>query len=68
MAMNNRPKGTKMLATEPAFDPVTAALKQLYSAIENEPVPEDFMRILDDIDAKIKGAKTATDTATDKAQ
>ena len=41
----------------PAFDPVEAALKQLYHAVTNEAVPDDFLRILDDIDAKIAAAK-----------
>ena len=40
-----------------AFDPVAAALKQMHHAVATEEVPEDFMRILDDIDAKIAAAK-----------
>lgn len=40
------------------FDPVSAALKQMHDAVASEPVPEDFMRILDEIDAKIAAAKT----------
>ncbi len=46
-----------MQVAEPAFDPVAAALKQLHFAVENEPLPDDFLRILDDIDAKIASAK-----------
>ena len=40
-----------------AFDPVAAALKQLHQAVASEDVPEDFLRILDEIDAKIAAAK-----------
>lgn len=40
-----------------AFDPVEAALKQMHHAVATEPVPDDFMRILEDIDAKIAAAK-----------
>ena len=39
-----------------AFDPVSAALQQLHQAIASEEVPVDFLRILDDIDAKIAAA------------
>ena len=41
-----------------AFDPVSAALQQLHQAIASEEVPEDFMRILEEIDAKIAAAKS----------
>ncbi len=58
MARTPRPKGNKMHAVEPAFDPVAAALQQLHQAVTNEPIPEDFLRILDDIDAKIAAGKT----------
>ncbi len=40
-----------------AFDPVSAALQQLHQAVASEEVPEDFLRILEDIDAKIAAAK-----------
>ncbi len=39
------------------FDPVSAALTKLHQAVVNEPVPDDFLRILDDIDAKIAAKK-----------
>jgi Anti-sigma factor NepR len=56
MARPERPKGMKMHTLEPAFDPVAAALKQLHQSVADEPVPDDFLRILDDIDAKIAAA------------
>lgn len=43
-----------------AFDPVSAALQQLHHTVASEDVPEDFMRILEEIDAKIAAAKTDT--------
>lgn len=42
-----------------AFDPVSAALQQLHQAVAREDLPEDFMRILNDIDAKIAAAKNS---------
>ncbi len=40
-----------------AFDPVSAALQQLHRAVASEEMPEDFLRILSEIDAKIAAAK-----------
>lgn len=42
-----------------AFDPVSAALQQLHQAVASEAVPEDFLRILEEIDAKIAAARPA---------
>ena len=38
-----------------AIDPVTAGLKQLFAAVESEPIPDDFLRLLDEIDAARDG-------------
>lgn len=40
------------------FDPIAAALKQLHNDIAEEALPENFLRILDDIDAKIAARKS----------
>jgi len=40
-----------------AFDPVSAALQQLHQAVASEAVPDDFLRLLEEIDAKIAAAK-----------
>lgn len=40
-------------------DPISAALKQLHDAVVNEELPDDFLRLLDEIDSKIT-AKKAT--------
>jgi len=44
---------------ETAFDPVSAALQQLHQAVASEELPEDFLRLLNEIDAKIAAAKSA---------
>ena len=33
-------------------DPVTAGLQQLFASIADEPIPEDFLRLLDEIEAR----------------
>ncbi len=42
-----------------AFDPVAAALQQLHQSVASEELPADFLRILDDIDAKLAAATRA---------
>ena len=39
-------------------DPIAAALKQMHDAVASEELPDDFLRLLDEIDTKItaKGA------------
>lgn len=44
-------------AMDPEFDPLTAALRQMHDSIANEPVPDDFLDLLDQIDAKISASK-----------
>lgn len=39
-----------------AFDPVSAALQQLHQAVTSEELPDDFLKILEEIDAKIAAA------------
>lgn len=56
MADDHNKKGSKMRQANTAFDPVSAALQQLHQAVASEPLPEDFMKILDDIDARIASA------------
>jgi hypothetical protein len=59
MAKDTPPKEAKMPEAETAFDPVAAALKQLHQAVASEALPDDFLRILDEIDAKIAATKPA---------
>jgi hypothetical protein len=53
MAKDLPRKGTKMPHIDTAFDPVAAALQQLHQAVASEELPEEFLRILEEIDAKI---------------
>lgn len=57
MPKPKRPKDPQMNAVDTRFDPVAAALRQLHDTVASEPVPQDFLRILDQIDAKIAAAK-----------
>ena len=57
MAKDQLSKGRKMLRAATAFDPVSAALQQLHQAVASEQMPEDFLRILEEIDAKIAAVK-----------
>lgn len=34
-------------------DPIAAALKQMHDAVASEELPDDFLRLLDEIDIKI---------------
>ncbi len=40
-------------------DPVTAGLRQLFARIAEEPIPDEFLRLLDEIEAR--GAETGSD-------
>jgi Anti-sigma factor NepR len=40
-------------------DPIAAALKQMHDAVTSEELPDDFLRLLDEIDTKIAAKKTA---------
>lgn len=58
MSKKITPKDKPMNHVDIRFDPVSAALRQMHEAVVSEPMPEDFLRILDDIDAKIAARKT----------
>jgi len=57
MVVKKNSKGSAMYGSAMAFDPVTAALQQLHQVVASEEVPEEFLRILDEIDAGIAAAK-----------
>jgi Anti-sigma factor NepR len=40
-------------AVDPDFDPISAALRQMHEGVANEPVPAEFLLLLDQLDAKI---------------
>jgi hypothetical protein len=60
MTKKTLPKGREMNHIETAFDPVAAALKQMHEAVASEALPDDFLRILEEIDAKIAAATPTT--------
>lgn len=44
-------------SSDPEFDSLTAALRQMHDSIASEPVPDDFLDLLDQIDAKMSAFK-----------
>jgi hypothetical protein len=40
-------------AVDPDFDPISAALRQMHDGIAQEPVPDEFLALLDRLDARI---------------
>jgi hypothetical protein len=40
-------------------DPITAALRQMHDAVASEELPDDFLRLLGEIDAKIAAKRAA---------
>lgn len=56
MAEHQPTKKVRARNVDTAFDPVAAALQQLHQAVVSEPLPDDFLKLLDDIDAKIAAA------------
>jgi Anti-sigma factor NepR len=57
MVNSNEAKGKGVKHVDTAFDPVAAALRQLHESVAQETLPDDFLRILEEIDAKIAAAK-----------
>ncbi|MES2782799.1 MAG: NepR family anti-sigma factor [Pseudomonadota bacterium] len=54
----SRRKATKLSDTnDPEFDSLTAALRKMHDSIASEPVPDDFLDLLDQIDAKMSATK-----------
>ena len=60
MVKDRTGKGSKVHHVDTAFDPVSAALLQLHQAVISEELPDDFLRILDEIDAKIAAAGSSS--------
>lgn len=40
-------------------DPIAAALKQMHDAVASEELPDDFLKLLDEIDMKIASKKAS---------
>ncbi len=60
MAKNLPTKVRRVPSIANAFDPVSAALQQLHQAVENEGVPDEFLRLLENIDAKLAAAQPSS--------
>lgn len=37
-----------------AFDPIAAALRQMHDKVAQEDIPDDFLKLLDEIDERAK--------------
>lgn len=40
-------------AVSPEFDSISAALRQMHDGIANEPVPDDFLSLLDQLEERM---------------
>jgi Anti-sigma factor NepR len=50
----SRPKPMRFVnAVEPEFDPISAALRQMHEGVAQEAVPDEFLKLLDQLDAKM---------------
>lgn len=56
MAKSNKPRNFE---DDIGNDPIAAALKQMHDAVASEELPDDFLRLLDEIDTKIAAKKSA---------
>ncbi len=50
MAKANKPG---VMDADIGSDPIAAALKEMHDAVANEELPDDFLRLLEEIDTKI---------------
>jgi hypothetical protein len=49
-----RPNPMRFVNTvEPEFDPISAALRQMHEGVAQEAVPDEFLKLLDQLDAKM---------------
>lgn len=44
--------GAAGASPEMAFDPIEAALRQLHESVASEDIPDDFLRLLDQLDER----------------
>lgn len=40
-------------AVDPDFDPISAALRQMHDGVASEPIPDDFLKLLDQLEERI---------------
>lgn len=51
--------GATSESTMPVDDPVGAALRRLHDEVVAEPLPDDFLRLLGEIERKLDGSQAA---------
>jgi Anti-sigma factor NepR len=57
----SEPKPMRAVNTvDPDFDPISAALRQMHDGIAQEPVPDEFLKLLDQLDARLAEAENKT--------
>lgn len=61
--MNLQPRDAVRTNPPAPGDPVTQGLQRLFASIADEPIPEDFLRLLDEIDAR-----TTNDSEPDNSE
>lgn len=50
----DRPNSSRFVnSAEPEFDPIAAALRQMHDGVAKEPVPDDFLKLLDQLDERL---------------
>jgi hypothetical protein len=54
-----KPKRPEDHGEDMGSDPIAAALKQMHDVVAGEDLPEDFLRLLDEIDTKIASKNAA---------
>ncbi|WP_219893235.1 NepR family anti-sigma factor [Aquisediminimonas profunda] len=54
-----KPKRPGNHGEEMDSDPIAAALRQMHDVVASEDLPEDFLRLLDEIDTKIASKNAA---------
>jgi hypothetical protein len=42
-------------AVDPDFDPISAALRQMHEGVANEAIPDEFLKLLDQLDERMAG-------------
>jgi hypothetical protein len=55
MGSNTTRRDTTSAGSKP--DAVTTGLQQLFASIAEEPIPDDFLKLLDEIEARSQGTK-----------
>ena len=52
MSRKEKPKPVQVVENE--GDPINAALRRLHDSIASEPIPDDFLRLIDELEEKTR--------------